>query len=56
MNVYDKLKKNGITLDPVEEEMICKRFKVKELSIFGSVLRDDFHADSDVDGRLYEIQ
>lgn len=27
----------------------CKRWMIAELSIFGSVLRDDFGADSDVD-------
>ena len=27
----------------------CHRWKVKELSLFGSVLRDDFRPDSDVD-------
>lgn len=27
----------------------CKKWKVKELSLFGSVLREDFEPDSDVD-------
>jgi uncharacterized protein len=27
----------------------CVRWKVREFSLFGSVLRDDFRADSDVD-------
>jgi predicted nucleotidyltransferase len=27
----------------------CQRWNVRELSVFGSVLRDDFAADSDVD-------
>jgi len=27
----------------------CRRWKIKELSLFGSVLRDDFRPDSDVD-------
>ena len=27
----------------------CHKWKVKELSLFGSVLRDDFRPDSDVD-------
>jgi len=27
----------------------CRKWKVKELSLFGSVLRDDFGPDSDVD-------
>ena len=27
----------------------CRKWKVRELSIFGSSLRDDFRPDSDVD-------
>jgi predicted nucleotidyltransferase len=27
----------------------CRRWRISELSVFGSVLRDDFRADSDVD-------
>ena len=27
----------------------CRRFRVRELSLFGSVLREDFRSDSDVD-------
>lgn len=27
----------------------CRRWKVKQLALFGSVLRDDFRSDSDVD-------
>jgi len=27
----------------------CRRWKIKELSLFGSVLRENFRADSDVD-------
>lgn len=27
----------------------CKKWKVKEFALFGSVLRDDFKSDSDVD-------
>ena len=28
---------------------ICRKYRVKELSVFGSALRDDFRANSDVD-------
>lgn len=28
---------------------ICRRYRVRRLSLFGSVLRDDFTADSDLD-------
>lgn len=27
----------------------CRKWKVREFSLFGSVLRDDFRADSDID-------
>ena len=27
----------------------CRRWKIRELALFGSVLRDDFRPDSDVD-------
>jgi hypothetical protein len=27
----------------------CRRWKIKELALFGSVLRDDFRPDSDID-------
>jgi len=30
-------------------EGFCRRWKVRELSLFGSVLREDFRDDSDVD-------
>jgi uncharacterized protein len=28
---------------------LCKRYRVKELSVFGSALREDFRMDSDID-------
>ena len=28
---------------------LCRKYHVRELSLFGSVLRDDFHAGSDID-------
>jgi predicted nucleotidyltransferase len=37
---------------PVSQEQIeafCRRWKIRELALFGSVLRDDFRPDSDVD-------
>ncbi|MFA4902484.1 MAG: nucleotidyltransferase family protein [Desulfobaccales bacterium] len=30
-------------------EDFCRRWKIKEFSLFGSVLRDDFRPDSDLD-------
>ncbi len=37
---------------PIDREKIgefCRRWKITELALFGSVLRDDFRPDSDVD-------
>lgn len=37
---------------PVDKEKLadyCRRHKIRKLSFFGSVLRDDFRSDSDVD-------
>lgn len=37
---------------PVSQEQIeafCRKWKIRELALFGSVLRDDFRPDSDVD-------
>jgi predicted nucleotidyltransferase len=42
--IYDRL---GIT--PADLEAFCRQWHVAELSLFGSVLRDDFRPDSDID-------
>lgn len=31
-------------------ESLCKKYRIRKLALFGSVLRDDFCPDSDVDG------
>ncbi|MFN8526251.1 MAG: nucleotidyltransferase domain-containing protein [Chloroflexota bacterium] len=38
-----------IQYDPTKLAEICQRWRIRELALFGSVLRDDFHAESDVD-------
>lgn len=38
-----------IQFDHSRLEFFCKRWRVKELSLFGSVLREDFRDGSDVD-------
>jgi predicted nucleotidyltransferase len=38
-----------IQFDPEATRQFCARWKVTELSLFGSVLREDFGPDSDVD-------
>ena len=41
----------GATLDIPRERLaaFCEKWKITELSLFGSVVRDDFRDDSDVD-------
>jgi len=40
-----------IKIDIPEDKIVefCKRWQIKELAIFGSMLREDFRPDSDVD-------
>jgi predicted nucleotidyltransferase len=40
---------HGIELDTEAIRDFCRRWKIRELSVFGSILRDDFRPDSDVD-------
>jgi predicted nucleotidyltransferase len=39
----------NIAVDRERIESFCRRWKVKELSIFGSALREDFTSRSDID-------
>jgi len=41
----------SIRIDIPKDEVVefCQRWRIKELAIFGSTLRDDFRPDSDVD-------
>lgn len=41
--------KPRIPLDKEGIARFCRRWKITELSLFGSVLRDDFRPDSDID-------
>jgi predicted nucleotidyltransferase len=38
-----------INIPKAKIEDFCRRWKIKEFALFGSVLRDDFRPDSDVD-------
>jgi predicted nucleotidyltransferase len=42
---------NGLHLEVPKEALkdFCHRWKIEELSVFGSVLRSDFRTDSDID-------
>ena len=42
--LYDRL-----TINPDQLEEFCQRRHIIELALFGSVLRDDFRPDSDID-------
>ena len=44
-----------ISVDPKALASFCVRHHIQRLALFGSVLRDDFQPDSDVDG-LVEFQ
>jgi predicted nucleotidyltransferase len=41
--------KLSISLDEEKIKDFCRRWKISEFSLFGSVLREDFRPDSDVD-------
>ena len=43
------MEKIKITIPKEKIFDFCQRWKIAELSLFGSVLREDFHANSDVD-------
>ena len=43
------MKLNGVEFDADKIAAFCRRHGVSRLSVFGSILRDDFRADSDVD-------
>lgn len=39
----------AVPVDPEKIASFCRKHHIREMSLFGSVLRDDFHPDSDVD-------
>lgn len=43
------MKKLQISIPKAKIEDFCRRWKIVELSFFGSVLREDFHPKSDID-------
>ncbi|CAN5831166.1 nucleotidyltransferase [soil metagenome] len=40
---------NHIEIDEEKLAAICRRYHVRELALFGSILRNDFRDDSDID-------
>jgi predicted nucleotidyltransferase len=49
MDTMEKLRQNGIFFNYSDIENICKKYYIKELSIFGSSIRNDFNDNSDID-------
>jgi hypothetical protein len=42
MNTLEKSEKNGIVFKYDDVVILCQKYQISELSIFGSSLRDDF--------------
>jgi predicted nucleotidyltransferase len=49
METIEKMQKNGISLDYKDIVILCEKYGINELSIFGSSIRDDFTQNSDID-------
>ncbi len=49
MNTTGTISRHGITLPMEQIAEFCRRWKVWELAVFGSFLRDDFRPESDLD-------
>jgi len=49
METIEKLKKNGIFFNHNDIVLLCKKYSINELSIFGSSVRGDFTENSDID-------
>lgn len=43
------MKKNGIYISREKIEGFCRKWKIAEFSLFGSILKDNFGPESDVD-------
>ncbi len=52
-NDYDKMKFTNpyqrLNIRPIQLEKVCQQWQIVEMSLFGSVLRDDFNVESDID-------
>ena len=44
-----KMAQPKINIPQEQIEVFCKKWRIKEFALFGSVLREDFRPDSDVD-------
>lgn len=46
---HEKLSKNGVNITEKDLNDIVQKYGVKEISVFGSAIRDDFSPQSDLD-------
>ena len=49
MSVSTVISRHGVTLPMERIAEFCRRWRIRELEIFGSFLREDFRPDSDLD-------
>ena len=49
MTAIEKMRKNGLSIDDKTIYDLVSKYNLKELSVFGSSIRDDFTEASDVD-------
>ena len=49
MTGFEKLANNGIYLTHKDLEYIIFKYNIKEISVFGSSIRNDFTSESDID-------
>ena len=49
MSTTTTISRHGITLPMDEIAEFCRRWKIRELAVFGSYVRDDFRPESDLD-------
>ena len=49
MSTIEKMQKNGVNVSYEDIVKLCAKYKIKELSIFSSAIREDFNDQSDID-------
>ncbi len=49
MSTKSTISRHGMTLPMDRITAFCRKWKIQELSLFGSYLRDDFRPESDLD-------
>ena len=48
-NNRGRMNYHGIDISDADIKALCRKWQIQELALFGSVLRDDFGPNSDVD-------